>query len=136
MQVIDGSEHIVGRLATYIAKQLLEGNEIIVVNTEKLVITGRKEQIFENYMHKRSRGKIRKGPYYPTVPDRMFRRIVRGMIPYQRPRGREAYKRLMTYIGVPKELQGVKTTKVEKALDKGSLKKVYLGDVSKMLGGF
>ncbi len=132
--MIDGSDHIMGRLATYVAKQLLNGEDVVVVNTEKLVITGRKENILEDYKQRRARGKIRKGPYYPRMPDRLFRRTVRGMMPYQEPKGRVAYKRLKVYIGVPRELEGVKAKKVENALDKGAIRKMYLGDVSRWLG--
>ncbi len=137
MQVIDGSEHIMGRLATHIAKRLLEGEEIVVVNAEKIVITGRKEQILEDYKARRDRGvagRNRFGPYYPRMPDRMFKRSVRGMIPYQEPRGRTAFKKLKVYIGVPREMKGVELTKVEKAMDRGSTKKLHLGDVAIWLG--
>jgi ribosomal protein uL13 len=137
MQVIDGSEHIMGRLATHIAKRLLEGEEIVVVNAEKIVITGRKEQILEDYKARRDRGvagRNRFGPYYPRMPDRMFKRSVRGMIPYQEPRGRTAFKKLKVYIGVPREMKGVELTKVEKAMDRGSTKKMHLGDVAIWLG--
>ncbi len=134
MQVIDGSEHILGRLATHVAKQLLNGEDITIVNAERIVITGKKESILADYKHRRTIGKIRKGPYYPRMPDRLFRRSVRGMMPYQEPRGRTAYKKLKVYVGVPKELEKTEIKKVENALDKGALRKVYLGDISRLLG--
>lgn len=134
MQVIDGSEHILGRLATHVAKQLLNGEEVAVINAEKIVITGKKESILADYKHRRKIGKTRKGPFYPRMPDRLFRRSVRGMMPYQEPKGRTAYKRLKVYVGVPKELEKEETAKIEKALDKGALRKVYLGEISRLLG--
>ncbi|MDO9537269.1 MAG: 50S ribosomal protein L13 [Thermoplasmata archaeon] len=137
MQVIDGSEHIMGRLATHIAKQLLSGEEVIVVNAEKIVITGRKVQILEDYNNRRNRGvagRNRFGPYYPRMPDRMFKRTVRGMIPYQEPRGRTAFKKLKVYIGIPLDMRDANLTKVEKALDRGATRKILLGDVATWLG--
>jgi ribosomal protein uL13 len=137
MQVIDGTGHIMGRLATHIAKQILAGEEIVVVNAEKLVITGRREQIFEDYKARRDRGvagRNRFGPYYPRMPDRMFKRSVRGMIPFMEPRGRTAYKRLKVYIGIPLEMKSAKLTKVERALDRGATRKVCLGEVAEWLG--
>lgn len=137
MQIIDGTGHIMGRLATHIAKQLLAGEEVAVVNAEKLVITGRREHIFEDYKARRDRGvagRNRFGPYYPRMPDRMFKRSVRGMIPFSEPRGRTAYKKLKVYIGVPVEMKGAKFTKVEKALDRGATRKVELGEVAEWLG--
>jgi len=137
VQVIDGSEHILGRLATHIAKRLLDGEEIVVVNAEKIVITGRKEEILQDYKNRRDRGvagRNRFGPYYPRMPDRMFKRSVRGMIPYQQPKGRTAFKKLKVYIGVPREMKGAELTKVEKAMDRGATRKIHLGDVATWLG--
>ena len=126
-----------GRLATHIAKQLLSGEEIVVVNAEKIVITGSKEQILRDYKERRDRGvagRNRFGPYYPRMPDRMFKRSVRGMIPIQEPRGRTAFKKLKVYIGIPKEMKGTELLKIEKALDRGATKKMHLGDVATWLG--
>jgi len=126
-----------GRLATYISKRLLDGEEIVVVNAERIVITGRKEQILADYKARRDRGvagRNRFGPYYPRMPDRMFKRSVRGMLPFQQPRGRTAIKKLKVYIGVPREMKGTDFAKIEKALDRGATRKTYLGDVAEWLG--
>ena len=137
MKVIDASDHIMGRLSTHVAKELLGGEEIIIVNAEKVVITGRKEQILEDYKQRRDRGvagRNRRGPYYPRMPDRMLKRTIRGMLPYQEPRGRTAYRKLKVYIGVPIGMEDSETQKIEKALDRGATRKVRLGEVSKWLG--
>jgi len=137
MKVIDGSNHIMGRLATHVAKELLNGEEVIIVNAENIVVTGRKEQILEDYKSRRDRGvkgRNRRGPYYPRMPDRMLKRTIRGMLPYQEPRGRIAFKKLKVYIGVPKEMEGTNTQNIDKAMDRGATRKVNLGQVSKWLG--
>jgi large subunit ribosomal protein L13 len=137
MQIYDGSEHILGRLATHIAKQLLAGEEVVVVNAEKIVITGTREQILKDYKERRDRGvagRNRFGPYYPRMPDRMFKRSVRGMIPYHEAQGRTAYKKLKVYIGIPLEMKGAELLKVDKAMDRGATKKMHLGDVATWLG--
>lgn len=126
-----------GRLATHVAKQALNGEEVVVVNAENIVVTGRREDILADYHHRRSRGvagRNRKGPFYPRMPDRLFRRAVRGMIPYQEPRGRAAYSRVMAYVGVPKDLEGKKFMVVENALERGSRGKLSLGEISENLG--
>ena len=137
MKVIDGSEHILGRLATYVAKDLLNGEQIVIVNAEKIVITGRKEQILEDYKQRRDRGvkgRNRRGPYYPRMPDRMVKRSIRGMLPYQQPKGRTAFKKLKVYIGVPIGMDTAKVIKIDDALDRGATKKILVGEVSKWLG--
>ena len=137
VKVIDASNHIMGRLSTHIAKELLGGEEIVIVNAEKVVITGRKEAILEDYKQRRDRGvkgRNRRGPYYPRMPDRMLKRTIRGMLPYQEPRGRTAFRKLKVYIGVPIGMDTANIIMIDKALDRGATRKMLLGDVSKWLG--
>jgi large subunit ribosomal protein L13 len=104
--VIDASGAVLGRLCTVVAKRLLAGEEIAIVNAEKAIITGKKNTVKAHYKQEREVGTYRKGPFYPRMPDRLVKRTVRGMIPYQTPHGRVAYKRLRCYIGVPNQLRG------------------------------
>lgn len=106
MKVYDGKNKILGRLASRVAEDLLAGEEVRVVNVERTFVTGRKNELYEIYRKKRERGKQRKGPYYPRRPEKIFKRTVRGMVPYQQPRGRKAFKSLRAYIGVPSEFEG------------------------------
>lgn len=136
-RVIDASGHILGRLSSYIAKRLLEGEKIVVVNAEKAIITGSPENVFERYKEKYDRGSKEKGPYFPRHPEKIFKRTVRGMLPWKSRRGREAYRRLRVFMGVPDQLKGREFEKVDVALyEKVSKteKYVYLADVSRYLG--
>ncbi len=124
-------------MATYVAKQALEGEEIVIVNAEKILVTGSRDNILADYKQRRNRGvtgRNRKGPYYPRMPDRLVRRSIRGMIPYQQPRGKAAYEKVMTYIGVPKEYESVEHITIENAKYKGSTKKMSMEDLSRYLG--
>lgn len=135
--VIDASGHILGRLSSKIAKRLLKGERIVVVNAEKAVITGDKYMVFERYKEKYDRGSKEKGPYFPRHPERIFKRTVRGMLPWKSSRGREAYRNLRVFMGVPEELKGVNFEKIEDAmLEKVSKtdKYVTLAEVSRYLG--
>ena len=131
--IIDAEGIILGRLSTYIAKRLLQGEEIIVINSEKAIITGKKETIKKRYKQKREVGTYRKGPFFPRMPDRIVKRTVRGMTPYQTPHGRAALKRLKCYIGVPKELEGKKTESIEEA-KKQPANYITIEELSKYLG--
>lgn len=133
MKVYDGNQKVLGRLATQIAQDLLDGEEVRLVNTEKVFIIGDKDKIFMKYRKNRERGKQRKGPFYPRRPDRIFKRTVRGMLPYQQPRGREAFKRLKAYIGVPREFNDSEIIVPEVKEAEGK-KGVTLGEVSSYLG--
>ncbi len=114
--IIDASGLVLGRMATDIAKRALNGEEVHVVNAEKAVITGAsKKAIQARYKFKREVGTHRKGPFFPREPHLIVKRTVRGMLDYQSPTGRAAYKRIKAHIGVPKELSGQETVTVESA---------------------
>jgi len=131
--IIDSEGAILGRLCTTVAKRLLKGEEIIIVNSEKVIVTGKKTMIKAHYKHEREVGTYRKGPFYPRMPDRILKRCVRGMIPYQEPHGRTAFKRLKCYIGVPKEFQGQTFEKIATA-QKQPVDFMTLQEIAQFLG--
>jgi len=131
--VIDASGVILGRLASIVAKRLLNGEEIAIVNSEKALVTGKKDSLKEIYLGKREIGTSRKGPFFPRMPDRIVKRTVRGMLPYQTPRGREAYKRLKCYIGIPEEFEGKNTERID-SIKKNPLSYITVEELSKFLG--
>lgn len=113
--IIDGTNLILGRLASIVAKKALLGDDIIIVNCDKVVITGTKDNVFEEYKEKTDRGNPFKGPFFPKIPDRIVRRTIRSMLPYRKPRGREAYKRVMCYLGIPKKYEKEKLETIKQA---------------------
>lgn len=113
--VIDASELIVGRIATYAAKQALLGKVIFIVNCEHALFTGKRKSLLEHFRGKFSRGEFIKGPFISRLPDRIVRRAVRGMLPYKQDRGRKAYERIMCYVGIPESLKDTKTVSVDSA---------------------
>ena len=113
--VIDASGATIGRLGTNVAKRLINGEEIAIINSEKAIISGKKSSIKERYKQKREVGTYRKGPFFPRMPDQILKRTIRGMIPYQSPHGRSSFKRLKCYIGVPKEFEKEKIEVIKDA---------------------
>ncbi len=107
MIVVDATGLVLGRLASVTAKSLLAGEEVKIVNAEKAIITGAKEQIFGDYGQTRARGAKERGPYFPRRPDMILKRTVRGMLPHKMRRGRDAMSRLRVYVGIPREFQGM-----------------------------
>jgi large subunit ribosomal protein L13 len=131
--IIDATGATLGRLSTNTAKRLLNGEEIAVINSEKAIISGKKTSIKNRYKEKREVGTYRKGPFFPRMPDQIVKRTVRGMIPYQTPHGRQAFKRLKCYIGVPKEFEGKKFEKVTEA-EKQPIDFMTVEELSRFLG--
>jgi len=135
MIVYDAENQILGRLSSVIAKQLLKGDKVFVVNCEKTAIAGNPKFTIKKYLEKIHRGDPKHGPFFPKTPDRIFRRTVRGMLPRDRTKGRKAFKNLKVFIGIPEELKNKKFEKIENA-DVSKLKCRYmsLGELSLALG--
>lgn len=125
MKIYDAENQILGRLCTAIAKDLLKDEEVIVVNSEKSVLSGNPKQKIKHYQERIARGEPHKGPFYPKYPDEIFRRTVRGMLPFDKPKGRKAFKKLKVFIGVPEELKNKQKEKVQIA-DASKLKTSYI----------
>lgn len=137
--VYDAKDKVLGRLASTVAKQLLKGDSIAVVNAERAFISGNKLKIAKMYrvrLNLQEKENPEHSPYWPRRPDMLVRRIIRGMLPYhKKPSGKAAYKRLRVYVGFPKELNGSKAivvkTKGPKSMYVGY---VYIDELCKILG--
>lgn len=136
MTVINADGMILGRLSSIIAKRLLNGEEIFVVNAEKAVISGSRVTTFKEYKQSADRGNKEFGPYFPKRPDHIMKRTVRGMLPYKQSKGREALSRFRTYIGIPEELSGKEMESINGAhMNRlSSAKYIRLDELSKKLG--
>ena len=140
MRIINAEGLILGRLASKVAKMLLEGEEVVIVNAEKVIITGNREDIFAKYKQRtelRTRTNPRKGPFYPKRSDEIVRRTIRGMLPWKTDRGRKAFKRLKVYVGIPKEFEGKELETISEAHMSrlATPKYVTVGEVARFLGG-
>lgn len=113
VEVIDADGAVVGRLASKTAKKALEGEEVRVVNSKKAIFTGNREKIIEKWKNRRAVGDPHQGPFYPKRPDKILKRTVRGMLPMDKKTGREAFKRVKTYLSTPEMFEG-KAEKFEK----------------------
>ena len=102
--IIDATMGVVGRMASFAAKKALLGNKVIIVNCNEAIVTGPKNAVIAVYKMKRTYGGTsQKGPYYSRTPDRMMRKAVRGMLPWSRTRGREAYRNVICFPAMPVE---------------------------------
>lgn len=136
--IIDAENSILGRLSTIIAKLLLEGYKIYVVNAEKAVISGERNRVINGYkllLEVKTHKNPYRGPKRPRSPVSIFKRTVRGMLPKESSKGFEAYKRLRVFIGVPEELRNrpkIKIPSADASLLKGEY--IYVYEVAKALG--
>ncbi|MFH1637457.1 MAG: 50S ribosomal protein L13 [Candidatus Woesearchaeota archaeon] len=129
--IVDAQGAVLGRLAAKLAKELLRGESIIVINAEKIVVTGDPLAVFNRFKEKRERGDPHKGPFLSRYPDRMLKRTVRGMLPYKKERGSKAFKKLKVFMGNPDDLKG---QKLGKTSDDLSCKFITLEKIAIKLG--
>lgn len=123
-KVVNGEGAILGRAASQIAKMLLKGERVVVLNAEKMLISGHERNILENYKQRidlKDKANPEHSPYWSRKPDLFVKRVIRGMLPYKKAKGKKAYKLLRVYIGIPDEYKGRKIEEVGKK----DLKKMF-----------
>lgn len=134
--IIDATDLILGRMVAKVAKKALLGEEIAIINCEKALITGNKKDIIAKYKHRLELGQPTKGPFIQRRPDRFVRRTVRGMLPYKQEKGRNAYERVMCYIGFPEQFKNQKAETIKEAsISKlPNLKYISVNEVCRQIG--
>jgi large subunit ribosomal protein L13 len=113
--IVNAEGLVLGRMCSKIAKRLLNGEQIIIVNAEKAIISGKKKSKVAEAKEFLEVGAPERGPFHSRRPDRIVRKTVRGMVPWPQPKGKNAYKRLKVFMGIPKELKDQKMETVEQA---------------------
>jgi large subunit ribosomal protein L13 len=116
--VVDGTDLIAGRLCSNVAKLLLQGNKVAIVNCENIMISGTRKNILGEYKKFLEIASIlhpKHGPYHPRRPDTIISKMVRGMLPRKKSSGQDALKRLRAYIGVPNELKSFEKVQFDNA---------------------
>jgi large subunit ribosomal protein L13 len=134
MAVINAQDCVAGRLASLVAKRLLEGEDIVIVNAERAIVTGNPEAVNKFFEEKIKRGDPYHGPFYPKQPERILRRIIRGMLPFHKPRGRTAYRKLKVFRSVPDEFRNEQSEVIGGAKRNVKCKFIYIEDASRKFG--
>lgn len=114
--IVNAEGLVLGRMCSKIAKRLLNGEQIIIVNAEKAIISGKKKSKVAEAKQFLEVGAPERGPFHSRRPDRIVRKTVRGMVSWPQPKGKAAYKRLKVFMGIPKELSDQNMETVEQAL--------------------
>ena len=136
--VVDGTNLIGGRLASHVAKLLINGKRVSIVNCENIMISGTRSNIIKEYRDYLEISSIihpEHGPYHPRRPDTIITRMIRGMLPRKKPSGTAAHKRLRAYIGSPKELKSLEKIQFDKAkISKPSAYYTPMEDLGRTIG--
>ncbi len=125
--LVDAEGMVLGRLATEIASILRGKNKaeytphmdmgdfVVVVNADKIVLTGKKEQQKLYRRHSGYPGGLREIPYERMMekhPERVLENAVRGMLP-KNTLGRAMFRKLKVYAGPNHKQQAQQPVKIE-----------------------
>jgi large subunit ribosomal protein L13Ae len=102
--VVDGKGHLKGRLASYIAKELMNGQRVTVIRCESINISGslfRNKLQYMQFMHKTMSSNPRRGVQHHREPAKVMWKCIRGMIPHKTKKGAAAMGRLKCFDGCP-----------------------------------
>ncbi len=133
--VIDGENLVLGRLSSRIAKRLLTGEQIDLVNAEKIVVSGKKKMIIKKRKEFLNTGGFQRGPIHYRQPHRIVKRTIRGMLPHRKAHGREAFGRLKVHIGVPEEFEEAEKETFRKIRSENLGRRyVTMGEIAESIG--
>lgn len=137
MKIINCEKLVLGRIATETAENILKGEQVILLNVEKAVVTGTLQSTLKRYkkfQKIKAKGNPLKGPKFKKSPIHLMKKAVKGMLPHQKARGRKALKLLKAFQGIPEKFKGKKTETIKKAGLKSGKSYTALEEISKMLG--
>ena len=136
--VVNAANCIAGRICSHVAKLLLQGNRVAVVNAEKSMLSGNRYKtisLYKEHLEINSVTNPIHGPFHPRRPDTILTKMVRGMVPKSKGSGIEAFKRLRVYIGIPEGLKNIEQESFNDSLiTKPASYYITVGDVAKQIG--
>lgn len=132
--LVDADGAVLGRMATTVVAHLLKGGRVNVINAERAVISGDPRATIHKYTARRAikkKSNPAHSPHWPRRPDMLVKRIIRGMLPWYKQTGRDAFHNLRVHMGVP---DNMKVDGALKPLRKKFRKSIMIKDLSQELG--
>ena len=129
--IVDGKDHVLGRLATSVVEELKKGEEVSIFNADKVIVKGKPSETVKNYRHKYNRGSREHGPKYPKADYRIVKRTIKGMLPKNK-EGRKMLKKVKAYSTEPEE--GAEVFEDAKVDDLRGTNFITVGEISDKLG--
>jgi large subunit ribosomal protein L13 len=135
---VDAAGQIAGRLCSNVAKKLLNGDRVVIVNAEKTLVSGKRGSVMYSWLEYLKIASVvhpKHGPFHSRTPDGIITKMVRGMVPRRKPKGEAAMRRLRVYVGLPEayskmKLEGFQGT----AATKPTAYYVSLSEISSRIG--
>jgi large subunit ribosomal protein L13 len=131
--IIDGDGAVLGRLASQAAKAALEGENVNVINAEKIVIVGDRNVIIKKYMGRIELGTMSKGPFIHRTVEGIVKRAIRGMLKRKSVRGMDALRHVKVFRGMPPDLNDNEKISVSHFRTDKPVHRMSIGDLSNVI---
>jgi large subunit ribosomal protein L13 len=106
---------ILGRMASKVAKRLLNGEEVTILNAEKAIISGKRKSKVAEAKEFLEVGAPERGPFHYRRPDKIVKKTVRGMVPFKQPKGKNAFRKLKVFMGIPRDFENLQMITLDEA---------------------
>jgi large subunit ribosomal protein L13 len=121
-----------------VAKAIINGERVTVINSQDLVIVGNKKSILEKFTT-RVDGAVKSnphyGPKYDRIPSKIFRRMVRNMLPTKKRAKERIIKQLRVFNTTAKGIDSKEAIIFEEIKFNHRNNYIKLKDVALLLGG-
>ncbi len=138
MMIVNAEKMVAGRLSSKIAKALINGETITIVNAENAVLVGGKEDLLKKFTARVDaavHSNPHYGPKYDRIPSKMLRKMVKGMLPNKSRTNERLISNLKVYNSVPKEFAEQEFAKIDGVMFNERNDALTLGEIAKLLGG-
>jgi large subunit ribosomal protein L13 len=136
--IVDAKDNVAGRLASKVAKAIINGERVTVINSQDLVMVGNKKSILEKFTT-RVDGAVKSnphyGPKYDRIPSKIFRRMVRNMLPTKKRAKERIIKQLRVFNTTAKGIDSKEAIIFEEIKFNHRNNYIKLKDVALLLGG-
>ena len=136
--IVNAEGLVAGRLASKVAKAAINGEEVIVINAEKVVLVGKKTAImpkFQQRVEASVKSNPHYGPKYDRIPSKMLRRMIKGMLPNKSRTAETLLKQVSIYNSTTDKVDITKAITMEDIKCNEKHDFMLLEDVAKALGG-
>jgi large subunit ribosomal protein L13 len=138
MMIVNAEKMVAGRLSSKVAKALINGETITIVNAENVVLVGRKEDLLRKFVARVDaavKSNPHYGPKYDRIPSKMLRKMVKGMLPNKSRTNERLISNLTVYNSIPKEFKEQEFANIEGVMFNERNDSLTLGEIAKLLGG-
>jgi len=136
--IVNAEGLVAGRLASKVAKAAINGEDVVIINAEKVVLVGKQTAImpkFKQRVEASVKSNPHYGPKYDRIPSKMLRRMIKGMLPNKSRTAESLLKQISIYNLTTDKVDTTKAITMEDIKCNQKHDFMLLGDVAKALGG-